>query len=302
MEYPRNQMEFEKKFSSEETCIEYLIAVRWPSGYSCEKCLCNEYWILSRKRLKCKHCNSSVTITSNTLFDQSNKPLSLWFRAIWWMIAQKNGVSASGLQSILGIGSYKTAWLWLHKLRELMVLPNRGKLSGKIEIDETFVGGVKEGKRGRGTNNKALVIIAVEVLLKGTGRVRLKIVPDATGQSLLQFIRENVEHGSFIVTDGWSGYAQLERDGYHHVIQRQVLATTEEEMLPNVHRVAALLKRWLLGTHQNYTSNERLQKYLDEYTFRYNRRKSKSRGLLFHRMIEQAMSRGPILSNNVLKN
>ena len=139
MEYPRDQMEFERTFANEESCIKYLIDVKWPLGYCCSKCNHNE-WLLSRKRLKCKNCIAITTITSNTFFDQSNKPLTLWFRAIWWMIAQKNGVSASGLQSILGIGSYKTAWIWLHKLRTLMVLPNRDKLSGKVEIDETFVG------------------------------------------------------------------------------------------------------------------------------------------------------------------
>lgn len=302
MEYPRDQMEFEKIFASEDNCIKYLIEVKWPLGYNCNKCNNTDYWLLSRKRLKCKHCSSIITITSNTFFDQSNKPLSLWFRAIWWMIAQKNGVSASGLQAILGIGSYKTAWVWLHKLRALMVFPNRDKLTGKVEIDETYVGGVAEGKRGRGSENKSLVVVAVEILPKGTGRVRLKIIPNATGKHLLKFIRENVEAGTIINTDGWSGYAQLKRKGYQHIVQRQVIATNNEEMLPNVHRIASLLKRWLLGTHQNYTSHERLQKYLDEFTFRHNRRKSNSRGLLFHRIIEQAMSREPILLKNVLKN
>lgn len=302
MEYPRDQMQFDKSFSSENNCVKYLIEVKWPLGFKCDKCNATDYWLLSRKRLKCKKCDTIVTITSNTFFDQTNKSLSLWFRAIWWMIAQKNGVSASGLQSILGIGSYKTAWVWLHKLRTLMIFPNREKLSGKVEIDETYVGGASEGKRGRGSENKSLVIIAVELLPKGTGRVRLQIIPTAEGKHLLKFIRENVETETTIVTDGWTGYTQLNKKGYVHIKQKQAGATTDEEMLPNVHRIAALLKRWLLGTHQNYTSHERLQKYLDEFTFRYNRRKSNSRGLLFHRIIEQAMSRKPILSLDVLKN
>lgn len=295
-------MEFDKTFASEGDCVQYLIEVKWPLGYKCSKCSHNEYWVLSRKRLKCKKCLDICTITSNTFFDQSNKPLTLWFRAIWWMIAQKNGVSASGLQSILGIGSYKTAWVWLHKLRTLMVFPNRDKLSGKVEIDETFVGGVAEGKRGRGAENKSLVVIAVEVLPKGTGRVRLGLIPSAEGNQLLGFIIENVAKGATVLTDGWSGYAQVGENGYVHVKQKQVIASNDEEMLPNVHRIAALLKRWLLGTHQNYTSQDRLQKYLDEFSFRYNRRKSKSRGLLFHRIIEQAMTREPILTKDVLEN
>ncbi len=302
MEYPRNQMEFDKTFANEEDCVKYLIEVKWPLGYKCSKCSHNEYWALSRKRLKCKNCMAITTITSHTFFDQSNKPLTMWFRAIWWMIAQKNGVSASGLQTILGIGSYKTAWIWLHKLRMLMVFPNRDKLSGKVEIDETFVGGVAEGKRGRGAENKSLVMIAVEVLPKGTGRVRLELIPSAEGKHLLKFISENVEKGTSVITDGWTGYAQLGENGYEHIKQKQVIASNNEEMLPNVHRIAALLKRWLLGTHQNYTSQDRLQKYLDEFSFRYNRRKSNSRGLLFHRIIEQAMIREPILSRDVLEN
>ncbi|MDZ7606450.1 MAG: IS1595 family transposase [Cyclobacteriaceae bacterium] len=302
MEYPRNQMEFDRAFANEDDCVKYLIEVKWPLGYRCSKCSHNEYWALSRKRLKCKKCLAIATITSNTFFDQSNKALTLWLRAIWWMIAQKNGVSASGLQAILGIGSYKTAWIWLHKLRMLMVFPNRDKLSGKVEIDETFVGGVAEGKRGRGAENKSLVMIAVEVLPKGTGRVRLELIPSAEGKHLLKFISENVEKGTTVITDGWSGYAQLSENGYEHIKQKQVIASHNEEMLPNVQRIAALLKRWLLGTHQNYTSQDRLQKYLDEFSFRYNRRKSNSRGLLFHRIIEQAMIRQPILSRDVLEN
>jgi transposase-like protein len=302
MEYPKNQMEFDNTFANEEDCVKYLIEVKWPLGYKCSKCSHNEYWALSRKRLKCKNCMAITTITSHTFFDQSNKPLTMWFRAIWWMIAQKNGVSASGLQAILGIGSYKTAWIWLHKLRMLMVFPNRDKLSGKVEIDETFVGGVAEGKRGRGAENKSLVMIAVEVLPKGTGRVRLELIPSAEGKHLLKFISENVEKGTSVITDGWTGYAQLGENGYEHIKQKQVIALNNEEMLPNVHSIAALLKRWLLGTHQNYTSQDRLQKYLDEFSFRYNRRKSNSRGLLFHRIIEQAMIREPILSRDVLEN
>jgi transposase-like protein len=295
-------MEFERIFADENSCIKYLIDIKWPLGYKCNSCSHNEYWLLSRRRLKCKKCSFLSTITSDTFFDQSNKPLTLWFRAIWWMIAQKNGVSASGLQSILGIGSYKTAWIWLHKLRTLMVLPNRDKLSGKVEVDETLVGGVAEGKRGRGAENKSLVVIAVEVLPKGTGRVRLQFIPSAEGKNLIQFIRNNVEEGTTVITDGWSGYAQLGENGYVQVKQKQVTATNNEEMLPNVHRIAALLKRWLLGTHQNYTSQDRLQKYLDEFSFRYNRRKSNSRGLLFHRVIQQAMIRKPILTKDILEN
>jgi transposase-like protein len=295
-------MEFDENFLDEEKCVNYLIEAKWPLGFVCEECGYTEYWTLSRKRIKCKHCSFLITITANTIFDQSNKPLTMWFRAIWWMIAQKNGVSATGLQNILGIGSYKTAWIWLHKLRTLMVLPSREKLTGIVEVDETFVGGASEGKRGRGSGNKTLVIIAVEVLPIGTGRVRTKVIPNAEGKHLLKFIKENIEKGSNVITDGWTGYSQLKEKEYNHTIHKQVKAEKEEESLPNVHRIAALLKRWLLGTHQNYASKERLQSYLDEFSFRYNRRKSNSRGLLFHRIIEQAISCKPITEKNIMKN
>lgn len=303
MEYPRNQMEFERVFASEQDCLKYLIEVKWPNGFCCNNCGSKDYWLLSRKRVKCKNCSAEITVTADTFFSQSNKPLSMWFRAIWWMIAQKSGISASGLQAILGLGSYKTAWVWLHKLRSLMVFPNREKLSGKIEIDETLIGGPAEGKRGRGADNKTLVLIAVEILPKGTGRIRVETSPDASGYSIMQFIRKNVELGSTIVSDGWTGYSFVSSSGYNHVMKKSRKSLQEgEELLPNVHRAAALTKRWLLGTHQNYASPERLQKYLDEFTFRYNRRKSKSRGLLFHRVIEQAVIRAPVLSRKILDN
>lgn len=302
MGYPRDQMEFDETLKTDEDCLKYLIEVKWPAGYECNKCGSKEYWIVSRRRIKCKNCNELTSVLAGTFFEQTNKPLTMWFRAIWWMIAQKNGVSASGLQKILGIGSYKTAWIWLHKLRRLMVFPNRELLHGKIEMDETLVGGAAEGKRGRGAENKTIVAIAVELMPQGTGRVRLKVIPDFTGKSLLRFIRENIEKNSLIVTDAWSGYSQLKRKGYLHVVQNQTIASNQEEMLPHVHKVSGLLKRWLLGTHQNFASPERLQKYLDEFTFRYNRRKSNSRGLLFNRMIEQAITQEPIHCKKIIKN
>ncbi len=219
MVYPRDQMEFEKTFNTDENCLKYLIEIKWPSGFECDKCHGRVYWIITRRRIKCKNCKDLLSLLSGTFFEQTNKPLTIWFRAIWWMIAQKNGVSASGLQRILGIGSYKTAWIWLHKLRGLMVFPNRDLLHGKIEMDETLIGGATEGKRGRGAENKTIVAIAVELLPKGTGRVRLKVVPDFSGKSLLHFIRENIEKDSTVVTDAWTGYSQLKRKGYQHVVK-----------------------------------------------------------------------------------
>jgi len=294
MRIPENQIEFEKMFTTEEQCLDYLKELRFPKGYSCRKCQHNEYWLNNRGIMICKNCKNELSITSGTIFHRSKLPLVVIFRALWWMVAQKNGVSAVGIQRVLGLGSYRTAWVWLHKFRRLMVFPGRNKLSGKIEVDETFVGGKRSGKRGRGAEGKSLVVIAVEILEKGTGRVRMSLISDASKKSLRKFINENIETGSNLITDGWKGYTGISKSGYQHEIEDKTKLLDGEEILPNVHRIASLLKRWLLGTHQNYIGEGYLSYYLDEYTFRYNRRKSNSRGLLFQRLIEQGVLHEPV--------
>lgn len=294
MKIPLNQIEFEKMFTTEKQCLDYLKGLKFPNGYSCGKCQHNEYWLNNRGIMVCKSCKNELSITSGTIFHRSKLPLVVIFRALWWMVAQKNGVSAVGIQRVLGLGSYRTAWVWLHKFRRLMVFPGRNKLSGKIEVDETLVGGKKAGKRGRGAEGKSLVVIAVEIMEKGTGRVRMSLIPDATKKSLGKFINENIETGSDLITDGWKGYTGISKKGYHHKIEDKTKILDGEGILPNVHRIASLLKRWLLGTHQNYIGKGYLSYYLDEYTFRYNRRKSNSRGLLFQRLIEQGVLHEPV--------
>ncbi|HYW95257.1 MAG TPA: IS1595 family transposase, partial [Bacteroidales bacterium] len=253
-----------------------------------------DYWVNKRALLICTNCKDELSLTAGTIFHRSKLPLTTIFRALWWMVAQKNGVSALGLQRILGLGSYRTAWTWLHKFRRLMVFPGRDRLSGYIEVDETLVGGKKTGKRGRGAEGKSLVVMAIELMNKGTGRVRMSVIPDATKRSLTKFIKENIAERSTLITDGWKGYTGISENGYHHVIEDNTKMLDGREVLPNVHRVASLLKRWLLGTHQNYISEQYLSYYLDEYTFRHNRRKSHSRGLLFQRLIEQAVIHVPV--------
>lgn len=294
MEIPKNQMEFEKMFTTEEQCIAYLKEFRFPNGYSCRKCGHKNYWVNKRGLLICKYCKDELSITAGTIFHKSKLPLTTIFRALWWMVAQKNGVSAVGLQRVLGIGSYRTAWTWLHKFRRLMVFPGRDRLSGEVEVDETLVGGKRAGKRGRGAEGKLLVVIAIELMKKGTGRVRLSIIPDASKKSLTKFIKENIEEGSTLITDGWKGYTGISEKGYQHTIEDNIRMLDGQEVLPNVHRIASLLKRWLLGTHQNFIGEQYLSYYLDEYTFRHNRRKSHSRGLLFQRLIEQAVVHVPV--------
>jgi transposase-like protein len=234
-------------------------------------------------------------VTAGTIFDKTRTPLSTWFAAIWYVTSQKNGVSAMGLKQVLGLGSYQTAWTMLHKLRRAMVSPGRDRLSGVVEVDETYVGGTKSGVRGRQTAQKAIVVVAVELHEpRGFGRVRLRRVPDASGSSLLPFVLEAVEPGSQVRTDGWGGYNGLATQGYLHT--RTVLSSSGDPAhvsMPAVHRVASLLKRWLLGTHQGSVGTDHLDRYLDEFTFRFNRRSSRSRGLLFYRLLQQAVLTDP---------
>lgn len=286
-------------FKTKQDCIDYLVDLRWPDGFVCPQCGSIRFWKKNKGRYECSDCHKETTVINNTMFHKTTKPLSIWFRAIWWMVAQKNGVSAKGLQKVLGLGSYQTAWTWLHKFRRLMVLSGRSKLHGSVEVDEVLVGGKTHGKRGRGAEGKSLIAVAVEVKGRKTGRVRMGKIPDASSKSLKNFIERNIENTSIIITDGWPSYSVLEKMDYEHQVQKSV--AIDEEILPNVHRIASLLKRWLLGTHQSYLNKNKLGYYLDEYVFRYNRRTSNSRGLLFMRLLEQAIITEPVSYDKIIK-
>jgi len=294
IDYPRNLQEFDGWFADEAACRSYLFRVRWPEGYQCSRCGSQSPpWITARGYLHCRECGGEMSITAGTVFERTRKTLRVWFQAMWLVTSQKHGASALGLQRGLGLGSYQTAWTWLHKLRHAMVRPGREQLHGSVEIDETYVGGVeKGGKRGRGTENKQIVVIAVEVFSpKGFGRIRMRRIPDVSANSLVPFTCEVVEPGSEILTDGWSSYNSLSEHNYTHT--KSVLSESGDPAhvaMPGVHRIAALLKRWLLGIHQGAVSGKHLEYYLDEYTFRFNRRTSRSRGLLFYRLMQQAVA------------
>lgn len=294
-DYPRSLIELEERFSTEEACREYLARLRWPDGFVCPRCRGRSAWTSKRDLFVCAACGHQSSLTAGTIFQDTRKPLRLWFRAAWGVTAPKGGASALELQRVLGLGSYVTAWTWLHKFRRAMVRPGRDRLRGQVEADETYVGGAEEGVRGRKMVGKALVGIAAEEDGRGIGRIRLRRIADASAASLEAFVRETVEPGSLVHTDGWEGYAGLPSHGYRHkVTVLRGKPRPASQLLPRVHRVASLLKRWLLGTHQGAVSHEYLDYYLDEFTFRFNRRTSRSRGMLFYRLLQQAVAANPI--------
>lgn len=297
-DYPKTILEFEQRFGTEESCREYLVRIRWPDGFICPHCGHIEAWLMKRGLYWCRQCDYQVSVTAGTIFQNTRKPLRLWFHAMWYITSQKYGVSAMGLQRVLGLTRYETAWIWLHKLRRAMVRPSRDRLSGIVEVDETYIGGKKHGKRGRGAAGKSLVIVAVEDKGNHLGRIRLRRVADASEASLMPVVQESIENGSVIRTDGWTSYTQLPFKGYEHIVVRKD-ADVGENLLPLVNRVVALLKRWLTGTHQGAVRQSYLDYYLDEFTFRFNRRTSRSRGKLFYRLVQQSVVADPVIGKNI---
>ena len=302
-DYPRTLTELEARFSSEEECRRYLVKLRWSDGFRCPRCNGIKAWPIRQLLYQCSACGHQTSVIAGTIFEGTRKPLVVWFRAIWWVVSQKNGASALGLKRVLGFGSYQTAWSWLHKIRRAMVRPGRNRLFGRVEVDETYLGGLEEGVRGRQTFKKALIVVAAEERgKKAIGRIRMLRIPDASAISLRSFIVQAIEPGSTIVTDGWEGYRGLEAHGYSHEFR---IAKGANELvtkiLPRVHRVVSLLKRWILGTHQGAISPEHLDYYLDEFTFRFNRRTSEHRGKLFYRLLQYAMQVDPIPYSKIIK-
>jgi len=292
-------MELERRFSTEDACRQYLFGLRWPNGFVCPRCAGKAAWQATRGRLVCGDCRHQASVTAGTIFQDSHLPMTTWFRAMWYVTSQKNGVSALGIQRVLGLGSYKTAWALLHKLRRAMVRPGRDQLHGTVEVDETYWGGEEEGVIGRLTEDKAIIAVAAEEDGKGIGRIRLRHIPDVTRTSLHGFIAEAVEPGSTVRTDGLNAYLGLE--GYVHDRQVQRRQAEGDHLLPRVHRVVSLLKRWLLGTHQGAIGHEHLDYYLDEFTFRFNRRTSASRGKLFYRLAQQAVQVSPAPFDSLIR-
>ncbi len=306
-DYPRTWDQFIDWFPDDEACWRYLEGIRWKYGFVCPGC--GEAGVAfhgSRGRWICRHCRHQSTVTAGTVFDKTRTPLRSWLAAVWYIVNQKQGVTALGLQRVLGFGSYQTAWAMLHRLRRAMIRPGRERLHGLVEVDESFVGrsppnstlDIKKKQKvtKKLKEQRSIVMVAVEIKEpKGFGRIRLQRVTNKSEKAVLPFVLDAVEPGSAVRTDGSAAYRTLEKYGYQR--EKTVMLGAEDRahvIMPGVHRVAALLKRWLLGTHQGAVQPKQLDYYLDEFTFRFNRRTSRSRGLLFYRMLEQALVTEPV--------
>ena len=307
-DFPRTWGEFLDRFSSEEACAAYLERLRWPSGFACPQCgSMTAPYRASRVRLMCKGCQRQSTVTAGTIFDKTRTPLRVWLAAAWYLTNLKQGVSALGLQRVLGLGSYQTAWTMLHRFRRAMVRIGRERLKGLVEIDETYIAitdreNATPALLRKSHTDKIIIGLAVEILQpKGFGRIRLRQLSNDSKESVRQFIQDSIEPNSTVRTDGSGSYAKLYELGYHH--ERTVMLGSEipaHVSMVGVHRVASLLKRWILGTHHGSIQPVHLDAYLEEFVFRFNRRASGSRGMLFYRLLQQAVATDPVTYQDII--
>ena len=308
-DYPRNWNEFLDWFSSEEACLSHLEGLRWPQGFVClNSGVMAPASRASRGRLLCKDCGHQSTVTAGTVFDKTRTPLRAWLAGARYLTNQKLGVSALGLQRVLGLGSYQAAWTMLHRLRKAMVRRDRGRLHGQVEVDETDLAitdreaPIYPAKRKINTS-KVLVAVAVEMLQpKGFGRIRLQRIDNDSDACVVPFVQASIVPAAQVRTDGSAAYRSLSSLGHEH--ERIVMLGSEVDAhvsMPGVHRVASLVKRWMLGTHHGSVQPGHLDAYLDEFVFRFNHRTSVSRGMLFHRLLQQAVITDPVNYESVLR-
>ena len=295
-DYPRTLRELEARFATEQACREYLARLRWGQEFVCPACDGTEAWPTARGLWMCAACGHQASVIAGTIFQGTRTPLSVWFRAIWWVVSQKNGASAAWptARARLGQLPHGVDVAAQAATRDGAAWPGPG-VGGRSRWTRPSWAGSRRAEAADTWGRKALVVIAAEVRGRAIGRIRMQRVADASADSLLTFVQHAVQPGSVVITDGLQSYRRLPKRGYRH--DRRVLlgrGESAEAVLPRVHRVASLLKRWLLGTHQGGVSREHLDYYLDEFTFRFNRRTSRHRGKLFHRLLEQAVAVGPV--------
>lgn len=272
-DFPRSIMEFQDSFATEDGCLEYLAASRWPEGFVCPGCGGQRAWVLERRHLwECSACSLQTSVTAGTVMHRTRTPLRTWFWAAYLVATHHPGISAKQLQRQLGLSRYENAWLILQKLRRAMVAPERSRLTGEVEIDEFWLGGYEEGLKGsRQHGKKALVGAAIEVRGAGSGRLRLQVLTNSQAKTLEAFTNSTTARGAIVHTDGLNSYAGLAKLGYHHRPHKQTGASPDDHLLLRVHRATSNLKAWMHGTHRG-VSHEHLPVYLDEFVFRHNRR------------------------------
>jgi transposase-like protein len=290
-DFPRSLREFQGRFPDEASCWRYLIACRWPDGYRCPHCGEDAAFELQRRRLwQCKACDHQTSVTAGTVLHRTRTPLREWFWAAYLVATHTPGLSALQLQRQLALRRYETAWTMLHKLRRAMVRPARESLREQVEVDETYVGNQEGLRGGRELGERALVVGAVEIRGRAWGRIRLQVVPNASAHSLCGFVTSNVETGTLVLSDGWQGYAPLSSLGYRHRPATQGRGQRAVIILPRIHQVFGNLKTWLRGTHHG-VEPKHLQMYLNEFVFRFNRRRTPMAA--FQSLLGLASTHGP---------
>lgn len=294
-DFPRTLHEFMLRFHDDDSCLMYLVETRWPDGFRCPRCGHDEAWFVSTKRVfTCHRCRRQISVTAGTTLHRSKQPLTMWFTAAWLVSSLTPGISALQLQRQLGLKRYETAWTMLHKLRRAMVDPDRSHLRGRVEVDETWVGGPQQGLKGgrqKAGRKSLMVAVALERDEGSVGRLRMAVIPDSSSSTLHAFIRRNIAHGSIVVTDAWKGYRNLE--GYEHIALNQAEMSREglpPNAVPGVHRIISNLKAWIIGTHHGVGADN-LEFYLDEFIFRFNRRRNPQAA--FARLLGLGIALGP---------
>ena len=278
--FPKTAIEFERRFSSEDACIAYWIHARWGAEPACARCASTRVWVERDGRLfECATCGHQTSLTSGTVLEGTRKPFKVWFRAVFEISSRKNGISAKELQRILGFGSYETAWTWLHKIRGSLKRPGRQLLGEGVEIDEAFVGGKRLGK--------SMVLVATET----DGRVRLAHALTNDAETLMAFADANLAADAAVTSDGHAGYnaTSLGKRAHEAIVQTNAERAVSDT-LQRAHWSVSMLKRWLMGTHAGAVKARHLQAYLDEFVFRWNRRKTKGVGRISARTIEMLVS------------
>jgi transposase-like protein len=290
-DFPKTATEFEKRFATEEDCRAYWIEARWGGKPACARCGSTYVWaIRNGTTFECRECDHQTSLTAGTVLEKTRKPLKMWFRAVFEISTRRTGISAMDLMRIMGFGSYKTAWTWLHKLRAALVRPEREPLGPFVEMDEALVG-------GKGGPHKELVLVAAEA----GGRVRLAHAATNDKETLKRFADGQIAPDARVITDGLPSYDSESLGARLHEAKVQTKAERRDsDAIQSCHWTISLLKRWLLGTHAGAVRPKHLQAYFDEYAFRHNRRKTNGVGRIAARVIERLVMHQPLTMRSLI--